>query len=948
MVVPPTAHGPVLTRRARGVLRGVAAFVVAGFAGSAVLGGYIDWLWFDAVGYREVFTTVLLTRLAQFAVVGGAVGGALALALVLAYRSRPILVPRDSRADDPIEHYRGRVLGRARRYGVGVPIVVGAVAGGIAQRDWRTTLLFLHGQPFGTVDPEFGVDVGFYTFDLPFYQALLGWGTVAVVVSIVGASAVHVLLGGMRWEENRPFVSRGAVLQIGVLAGIGVLLTGAGWFLGRYELLSSDRSDLFTGATFTDLHAGLPGTTLLAGLAVVCSIAFFVGAARRAPVLPGIATASLLLSVVLVGAAWPALLQRLSVEPNAKAREAESIQRNIAATRQAYGIGAEQVEYVDYSGGGRPSTPAFDDQATVSDVRLLDPTVLSPTFTQLQQRENFYGFPAKLDVDRYEVDGELQDYVVAVRELETASLAGNQRSWINEHTVYTHGDGFVAARADRVDDGGRAGGTGYPVFTVSDTSGQGAIPVEQPRVYFGELIDSYVIVGGAPDAPPREYDVDGTPFTYDGAGGVPIDGWFHRSAFAAHFGERNIVFNEAVGEDSRVIFRQDPRERVAAVAPWLTLDSDPYPAVVDGRITWIVDGYTTAEAYPYAQRTVLGDATTDTLAGTPELPDDEISYIRNSVKATVDAYDGTVTLYAVDPADPVLRTWMSAFPGTVAPASEIPDELRAHFRYPQDLFEVQRRLLARYHVDDPGVFFSTNDFWDVPGDPTQPTGPQPPHYVLAGPPGADGAPSFQLTSPMVGLRRQFMTAYISVSSAPRSYGEFRVLRLPSDSQTLGPQQVQTRFRSSAEVGQELNILQAAETDVLFGNLLTLPTGDGKLLYVEPVYVERTDQELAFPQLNRVLVLYGDQVGYAPTLTAALDEAVGTAEPATGEPASRVPELGSTGGVDAGDAAAEVAAAFERLTTAKASGDFAAEGDALAALQAAIRRFLDATGTAPPT
>ncbi|MDN5751139.1 MAG: UPF0182 family protein, partial [Pseudonocardia sp.] len=622
MVVPPTAHGPTLSRRARWVLTGLGALVVAFLAGSAVLRTYVDWLWFGTVGYREVLTTVLLTRLALFAVVGVVVGGTLALALVLAYRSRPILIPGDSRAENPIDRYRGRVVARTRLFGIGVPVLVGVLAGAVAQNGWRTAQMFLHGQPFGIADPEFGLDVGFYVFDLPFYQAVLAWGTTAVVICLVGVSVVHLLVGGLRWEQDRPFVSRAAVLHLGVLAGIGVLLLGAGWFLGRYELLSSDRSDLFTGATFTDLNAGLPGTTLLAGIAVVCAVAFFVGAALRAPVIPGIATALLLLSVILVGAAWPALLQRLSVEPNARDREAVPIERNIAATREAYGIGPEQVEYVDYSGGGQPTVAQLaDEEATVSNIRLLDPTILSPTFTQLQQRENFYGFPAKLDVDRYEVGGEVQDYIVAVRELETASLAGNQRSWINEHTIYTHGDGFVAARADRVD--GRTGGSGgYPVFTVSDTSGQGAIPVEQPRVYFGELIESYVIVGGDPGAPPREYDIDGTPFTYDGAGGVPIDGWANRLAFAAYFGERNIVFNEAVGENSRVIFRQDPRERVAAAAPWLTLDSDPYPAVVDGRITWIIDGYTTVEGYPYAQRTVLGEATTDTLPGTPPLPDD--------------------------------------------------------------------------------------------------------------------------------------------------------------------------------------------------------------------------------------------------------------------------------------------------------------------------------------
>ncbi|MGH3927976.1 MAG: UPF0182 family protein, partial [Pseudonocardiaceae bacterium] len=340
----------------------------------------------------------------------------------------------------------------------------------------------------------------------------------------------------------------------------------------------------------------------------------------------------------------------------------------------------------------------------------------------LQQRENFYGFPDKLDVDRYTVNGKKQDYIVAVRELESDSLAENQRTWINQHLTFTHGNGFVAAPANTVNsalDDASTGEGGYPVFTVSDTTVQGDIPVEQPRIYFGELIDDYVIVGGDSGALPREFDGSAENYTYEGKGGVPIGGWANRLLFAAHHSERNILFNQAIGADSKIIYNQHPRDRVTKVAPWLTVDGDPYPAVVDGRIKWILDGYTTLRNYPYAQRTVLGETTVDSLSGVARLPDEEISYIRNSVKATVDAYDGAVTLYAVDEKDPVLATWMKVFPGTVKPSSEISDELRAHFRYPEDFFKVQREMLTRYHVDNPSVFFTNDDFWNVPPDPTQ-------------------------------------------------------------------------------------------------------------------------------------------------------------------------------------------------------------------------------------
>ncbi|MDQ4103055.1 MAG: UPF0182 family protein, partial [Actinomycetota bacterium] len=653
--------------------------------------------------------------------------------------------------------------------------------------------------------------------------------------------------------------------------------------------------------------------------------------------------------------------------PNANEREAPSIQRNILATREAYGITDRNVVSTPYSGVASPADVRAD-TSTIPNIRLLDPNVLSQTFTQLQQRENFYGFPDKLDVDRYTINGETQDYVVAVRELESASLAENQRTWINQHLTFTHGNGFVAAPANTVNSAGSGEGSGYPVFTVSDTSRQGDIPVQQPRIYFGELIDDYAIVGGNPGAPAREFDGRPENYTYQGKGGVPLGGWTSRLVFAAYYGERNILFNRAIGSDSKIIYNQGPRERLQKVAPWLTVDGDPYPAVINGRIEWILDGYTTLDNYPYAQRTVLGEATTDSLTGVSRLPDEEISYIRNSVKATVDAYDGTVTLYAMDESDPVLRTWMNVFPNTVQPASAISRELREHFRYPEDLFKVQREMLARYHVDNPSVFFTNDDFWNVPADPTQNQQgvDQPPYYVLAGPPNGEGPAEFQLTSALVSLRRPFLAAYISVGSDPEDYGKITVLELPSESQTLGPEQVQNRFVSSAEVSAELNLLRQSETDVRYGNLLTLPIGGG-LLYVEPVYIERANRQAAFPQLNRVLVAYGDRIGYAPTLREALNQVFAGAGDQTvlpGQPAAP-PTVGTpppvAAGVGAGvasqqmrQAVADIATALRQLRAAQAAGDFTAQGRALADLDAATKRFDTAAGASsggsspPPT
>lgn len=949
---PPVAV-PALSRRARILIAVGVAVLVLLIVGSRLIDTYVDWLWFAEVGFQSVFSTVLVTRLVQFFIVGLLVGGLLAVNLVIGYRTRPVFVPVTG-PDDPVARYRTAILTRLRLVGVAVPLLVGFIAGLSALGDWQTVQMFLHGTSFGVADPQFHKDVSFYAFELPFYRKLVGWAFVIVVISFIGALITHYLFGGLRLAGRGGQLSAPARVQLAILAGVFVLLKAVSYYLDRYSLLFSRRNPLFTGASYTDLNAVLPAKLILMCIAVICAVAFFAGAVLRNLQLPAIAIALLLLSSILVGAAWPAVLEQFVVRPNANEREAPSIQRNIAATRQAYGLTDRQVTYEQYSGRSDVSpTDVRADTATIPNIRLLDPSVLSQTFTQLQQRENFYGFPDKLDIDRYTVNGKTQDYIVAVRELESASLAENQRTWINQHLTFTHGNGFVAAPANTVNsalaDAGSGEG-GYPVFTVSDTSRQGDIPVTQPRIYFGELIDDYAIVGGRPGASAREFDGRPENYTYQGKGGVPLGSWARRLMFASYYGERNILFNQAIGPDSKIIYNQHPRDRVEKVAPWLTVDGDPYPAVIDGRIEWILDGYTTLDNYPYAQRTVLGKATTDTLTGVSRLPDDEISYIRNSVKATVDAYDGTVKLYAIDDTDPVLRTWMNIFPGTVQPSSAINNELRQHFRYPEDLFKVQREMLARYHVNNPSVFFTNDDFWNVPADPTQnqPGVDQPPYYILAGSPTGPGSAQFQLTSALVSLRRPFLASYISVGCDPQNYGKITVLELPSESQTLGPEQVQNRFVSSAEVSKELNLLRQSETDVRFGNLLTLPVGGG-LLYVEPVYIERANRQATFPQLNRVLVAYGDRIGYDPTLRGALNQVFGAgAGDATASPGqqARVPNQAAapppvsagTANQDLHQAVADITSALQRLHQAQVAGDFAAQGKALADLDAASKRF----------
>lgn len=985
---PPTGL-PSLSKRSRVLLILALAAAVLLLVGPRLVDTYTNWLWFGEVHFRGVYVKILLTRIVLFFVVGLLVGVIVWLAMLLAYRSRPVFVPM-SGPNDPVGRYRTTVMTRLRLLGIGIPVILGVLCGLIAQAEWVTVQLFFNGGSFGVADPEFGLDVGFYSFDLPFYRFVVNWFFVAVLLALFASLVAHYIFGGIRLAGREGALTRAARIQLAVLAGVFVLLKAVAYWLDRYSLLSSSRKEpTFTGASYTDINAVLPAKLILLAIAVICAVAFFAAIVLRDLRIPAMAIALLVLSSILVGAIWPLVVEQFSVRPNAADKESAYIQRNIAATRQAYGI--ENVEYQNYPGVGTKSPREIPaDATTIANARLLDPNVLSRTFTQQQQLKNFYGFPQSLDIDRYNIDGELADYIVAARELSPNSLSGNQTDWINRHTVYTHGNGLVAAPANRVNAAVREtaelaanSNSGYPVYTVSDIAsqegGNQVIKVDQPRIYYGEVIaqsnPDYAIVGGLAGAQPREYDTDVARYTYTGAGGVPIGNWFNRLAFATKYAERNILFSSAIGDNSKIIFNRDPRERVTKVAPWLTADGDPYPAVVDGKIVWIVDTYTTLDTFPYAQHSSLEGLVEDSVDQNTGrvLPRKEVSYIRNSVKATVDAYDGTVKLYQVDDQDPVLQAWMGVFPGAVTPENQIPAELRAHFRYPEDLFKVQREMLAKYHVNDPREFFTNNAFWSVPSDPTQDTNlNQPPYYVLVGDP-ATGAPSFRLTSAMVGYNREFLSAYLSVGSDPGNYGKFTILQLPTDTQTQGPQQTQNSMISDPRVASERTLLERSNR-IHYGNLLTLPIAAGGILYVEPMYTERSStgsSTSTFPQLSRVLVSYrepgqggGVRVGYAPTLGEALDQVFGSGagsaatapggEAASPPPAptgqTPPPQVGAAPApapapapANVSAAVAELNAALANLRAAQQSGDFAAYGAALNRLQKAVDGYQAAGG-----
>lgn len=952
----PAVGMPTLSPRAKRVLYVLAALVILAIAWFQFVGFYWNWAWFGEVGYRQVFTTEIWTRVILFAIGFLIPAGLVFGSLVMAYRSRPVFVPTND--VDPLAPYRSVISTRPRLIAIGLSVLVGAVTGVSAQAEWQTVQLWLNSQPFGNVDPQFGHDIGFYIFEYPLYRTLITWALIVVGLCFAAVLVVQYLYGGLRVSGPGRRITQQATLQLSLLVGLFVLVKAVAYWFDRYDLLFSDRGGInITGALYTDVNAVLPAKLILMVIAAICAIGFFVGAFLRSVKLPAIAVALLVLSSVVIGGIWPLVMQQVFVNPNTISREPEYVQRNMDATRDAYGLTSTDqggpVDYQEYDERGTESPSSLIGSSSVENVRVLDPNVLSPTFIQLQQSQNFYGFADPLTIDRYEVDGEQQDFVLGVREMDANRLREDQRTWINEHMVYTHGNGLVAAPANTANDG-------YPAFTVSDVQRQGTIPVDQPRVYYGQLTSDYAIVGQETDGTNIEYDTQTTRYTYTGAGGVSAGSFFDRLIFATRFGEANFLFSTEINGNSKILYNRDPSERVQLAAPFLTLDTKPYPAAVDGRLVWIVDGYTTARNYPYAQPVNLAAATENSLTNqnrAASQADTQVSYIRNSVKATVDAYDGTVTLYQVDDTDPVLAAWKGVFPDLIKPGSEVSDELRAHFRYPQDLFEVQRSLLTRYHLESPVDLINNANLWKVPDDPTEAPGAgiQPPYYQQIQLPEHD-ATSFQLTSALTGFDRPFLQAYVAADSDPENYGKLTVLRVQGEAQTPGPGNIQQNFNNNPEIAEFVTIRQNQNTSIVYGNLLTLPTSQG-LLYVEPLYLQGRSAN-AVPQLGQVLVWFNQRVGLGADLPAALRSAARSApvDPGDGtEPPVDGTTPPSTDGASVPDttepttqaplpegeeeAFQQLQDANTELADAKAAGDLVRIAQATEGLQRAVDNYL---------
>ena len=888
----PGGSRPVPTSRRPGALVITSIILIVAFM---LLSGFASFwterLWFRATGYSGVFTTLLLTRVGLFLVFAGLMAATVALAMAMAYRFRPVLWPgMPGTSDDGMDRYRELLVPRIGWVIGGAAAVMGLFAGASATGQWRSYSMWRHSQTFGSTDPYFKKDVGFYIFDLPFLHYIVDYVMALAVVGLMAAVLVNYLFGGIRLSA-RPGerLTSAAQIQVSALLALFVLAKAVDYWLDRFDLVTNSGS-IFTGMGYTDDKAVLPAKEILAGIAVVCALLFLANIWRRTWLLPSVGVALFALSAIILGLIVPSVVQALQVNPNVPVREGPYIKANIDATRQAYALDQVEVGAVPgapLTGGGRLDTL---DGMTAS-IPLVDPKIVSAVFEQQQQVRAYYSVSSVLDVDRYDIGGRERAVVLGVRELDQSGIDEGDRNWSNLHTVYTHGNGVIAAYANQrpEDDASQSLNIQWAEGQEADEDALTSLDPNgyETRVYFGEKSPSYSIVGKTGDGTDVELDLprgvseeseeSNAATTYGGTGGVPVGGIFNKLLYAVKFSEPNFLLSSSVNDNSKVLYDREPRTMVEKVAPWLTVDSDPYPAVVDGRIQWILDGYTVTDKYPLSQRESLETMTDDSLqqtTGFQTLPTDEINYLRNSVKATVDAYDGTVTLYAWDEEDPILNAWEEVFPDVVQAKETIPDELMEHLRYPEDLFKAQRYQFQRYHETSAKDWFEGSTRWEVPKDPQADTSLQPPYRLFSD---VGEGQTWSLTSVYVPRKKDNLTAFMSVNSDATSegYGKISVLELP-DTRTDGPRLIANELSTDETVRQELLSFTQGDAEPVFGNLLTLPIGDS-FMYVQPLYTRR-EGESAFPVLSFVLVSYQGSVGIGETLREAIadsQDGVGT-------------------------------------------------------------------------
>ena len=875
-------------RRLLAVLVGAALVALLTLRGLAT--AWTDYLWFSSVDATAVWSTVLVTQILL------GMAGFLVAALVVWINLVAVRRISTGRfvsagpADETVERFQDWVSSRRRWFEAGVAGLLGLFVGAGASGWWRNVLLYLNEVGFDIADPVFGRDVGFYVFRIPVYRDIIGFLFQLVIITILVSAAAHYLFGGIRWSSNRlPEVASGVKSHLSVLLAAFAILKAVAYRLDTYDLLYSTRGAIF-GASFTDVTAHRPALTLLAAISLFAAGLLLWNIRRAGWILPVVAAGLWLVVSVVVGGIIPAAIERFQVQPDQFNKERPYIDNHIEFTLEAYGLGEGRVEIRDFAAS--PELTADDiaaNQATISNVRLWDPGVLTPAYSQLQAIRPYYQI-SNVDTDRYVIEGALTQVMVAARELDSDDLPAE--GWVNEKLVYTHGFGEVMSRANDVNPT-----TGEPAFLVRDVPPRSSVPeleTAQPRIYFGEAADtgSYVIVGTDQqevDFPSGEGD-SVVRNTYAGRGGVVLSNTAVRAAMALRFGDLNTLISGLLTSDSKILMVRNVVDRLKQVAPFLYADDDPYLALIDQRLVWLVDLYSVTNRYPYSQPVI-----DNRLGFRSPLPRD-LNYIRNSVKAVVDAEDGTMTLYVLEGADPLTLAYTNVFPEVFTDGSEMSDELRNHIRYPEDMFRLQSDIYATYHQLDPEDFFQDEDKWEIPLDPSssdrplirgdtidqlgqvrQETKLSLPYYLLMKLPGEENL-SYLILQSFNPASRPNMTAFMVAKSDPGEYGKIVDYRLPRGELINGLQQVSTRIDQDPVISQQFTLLGQQGSEIIRGNMLVVPVEES-LLFIQPIYLK--GEQVLLPEFKRVVVVFGEESPpiMRETLDAALEEIFGLSEPA---------------------------------------------------------------------
>jgi uncharacterized membrane protein (UPF0182 family) len=898
---------------------------------------YTDVLWFEEVGFTSVLWKSIRTQVVLGVVVGAIAAAVVWLNLWIAGRLIPMYRVSDFTVgrSDPLDRIRDVTRPFMNWIRVGVALFIGLSVGGTAAGTWRAYLLWTNRVDFGTTDPQFGRDIGFFVFELPFYQDVLSWLWFTLFAVLLLSAGAHFFFGSMRFDAGPAGVSPGALAHLSVLLGLLALVKSAQYWFGRFDLNFSPRG-VVTGASYTDVHAQLPALNLLAIISIISAGLFIANIRFRRFSLPIAAVAIWILTSVLAGGVFPFLVQRFSVEPQELQRETPYIARNIKATREAFGLGD-----VD----SRPFAAAADltgedieaNDVVVQNIRLWDPPVLQLAYEQLQAIRPYYKFP-DVDVDRYEVDGGQRQVLISARELSLDDLSTETKNWQNQHLQFTHGYGVVASLANE------STSAGQPDFLVKDlpgtvASGADSLQAEQPGLYYGESFQSteYSVVNSKQEEVDFGTDEGVERSRYAGAGGVRVGNFFTKLAFAVRESDPNLVLSNLVTGDSRIMIYKNVRDRITRAAPFLALDHDPYVAIVEGKLFWILDAYTTTSSYPYSQRFDVGNIVT---SAEPATLDGRVNYLRNSVKVAVDAYNGTMKFYVVDETDPLIRAWRNVFPDLFT-EEEPPPELAEHFRYPEDLFKVQSDVYLTYHITDPADFFSKEDEWAVPENPqimrsTLEAIPAlvPPTYLLFGLPGEPEA-EFLLTRPFTPRRRNNMIALLVARNDPEHYGELLTLQFPRQKLVSGPIQVDNLINQDVQISPQLTLLGQGGSEVDFGALVNLPIEDS-ILYIQPLYV--TAENVGIPELKKVALVFGENAVMADNFEEALTELFGvTEEPPEEAPPKAPPQVPPGAPAELRELIERAADVYNRAQVALEAGDFSRYGELIEQLGRLLER-----------